>query len=222
MNWHLRFLPTCGIVFVLAALCVDAKPSGKEGKDGKDGKETKSDPPASYYPLQVGNQWNYRVEVGGSSAQAVSRISKIETIDGVPLARLEATVNGTIVATEHLRATKEGVFRHRNNGQEISPPLCLIKYPVKAGESWEGDITVGKEKGKYACSTREENNVEVTAGKFKAIKVTITLDSKMQKVTTSYWFVKDIGFVKQTVEAGDLNITMELEKFEAASKDTSK
>src|SRR5215475_9212050 len=112
MKWHLRFLPICSIAFLLAALCVEAKPAGK---DGKDSKETKSEPPASYYPLQVGNQWHYRVEVGGNSGQAVSRIAKMEVIDGVSLARLEATVNGNPVASEHLRETKDGVFRYRNN-----------------------------------------------------------------------------------------------------------
>lgn len=226
MKRHLRFLPLFGIVFLLAASLTAAQDAKKDKKDDtkkdetkkddakKDKKEDKAGKPAvDYYPLAVGNEWKYRVEVGGNSAQAVSKIAKIETIDGVAMARLEATVNGNIVATEHLRATDKGVYRHRNNGQEITPPIMLLKYPAKAGDKWEGDITVGKEKGKYSCESKEEN-IEVTAGKYKAVKVTIRLESKGQNVTTAYWFVKDVGFVRQTVEAGDLNINMELEKFE--------
>lgn len=209
MKWQLRLLPVFGIAFLMAVSLAGAKPTKKDEKKESDA--------GNYYPLQVGNKWEYRVDVAGTSAKAVSTILKKETIDGVELARLEATVNGSPVATELLRATDKGVFRYRNNDKAIEPPICLLKYPVRAGEKWDGEITVGKEKGKYFCDTREEN-VEVPAGKFKAIKVTINLEAKMQKVSTSYWFVKDIGFVKQTVEAGDLNITMELEKFDAGSE----
>jgi hypothetical protein len=214
MKWHLRLMPIYGIAFLMAASLAAAKPAKKDEQGDK------SADPGNYYPLQAGNEWKYRVEVGGNSAQAVSRIAKVETIDGTSLARLEAKVNDNIVATEHLRATDKGVFRYRNNGQEINPPICLLKYPAKSGDKWEGDITVGKEKGKYFCETKEEQ-VDVPAGKFKTMKVTVTLESKGQKVTTAYWFAKDVGFVKQTVEAGDLNINMELEKFDLA-KDTPK
>jgi hypothetical protein len=215
MKWHLRLLPIYGIAFLMAASLAAAKPAKKDDKGDKAAE------PGDYYPLQVGNKWEYRVEVAGNSAKAVSSITKMETLDGKePLARLEAKVNDNVVATEHLRVTAEGVFRYRNNNQDISPPIRLLKYPAKSGDKWSGDITVGKEKGNYSCEAKEEN-VEVAAGKFKALKVTVTLESKGQKVATSYWFVKDVGFVKQTVEAGDLNIKMELEKFELA-KDAPK
>lgn len=208
MKWHMRALPIFGVVFLLAASLAGAKPAGS--KDSKDKAEQ-----ANYYPLQVGNKWEYRVDVAGTTAKAISTIVKTEAIDGVELARLEATVNNAVVATEHLKASDKGVFRYRNNGKDIVPPICLLKYPVRPGDRWDGDITVGTEKGKYYCETREEP-VEVPAGKFKAIKVTLTVDAKMQKVSTSYWFVSDIGFVKQIVEAGDLHIAMELDKYELA------
>jgi hypothetical protein len=203
----MRLLPIYGIALLMAASLAAAKPVQKDGKKDSAAEQ------GNYYPLQVGNKWDYKVEAAGSSAQAVSRIVKVENIDGVSLARLEATVNGNVVANEHLRSDDKGVFRYRNNGQPIDPPICLLRYPAKSGDKWDGDITVGKEKGKYSCETREEN-VEVPAGKFKAMKVTVTLEAKMQKVTTSYWFVKDVGFVKQTVEAGDLIINMDLEKYD--------
>lgn len=213
MKWQLRLLPIYGSALLMAASFAAAQPD-KKGNPVDQG---------NYYPLQVGNRWEYRVDVAGSSAKAISSIVKFEPVEGAYLARLEAKVNDIAVASEHLRSDDKGIFRVRNNTQEISPPICLLKYPVRSGDRWEGDITVGKEKGKYSCETREETidvpagrikNVDVPAGKFKAMKVTVTLDAKGQKVSTSYWFVKDVGFVKQTVEAGELNINMELEKFD--------
>jgi hypothetical protein len=213
MKWHLWLPSIVGLLFLLAGVLSNAQEAKKE----KDAKKVKA---PNYYPLQVGNQWDFRVEVMGNSASAVSKIAKIEKIDDVLLARLEATVNGKIVATEHLRQTDQGIFRHRNNGQEISPPICLLKYPVKPGDKWDGDITVGTEKGKYFCEAAEEQ-VGVPAGKFKATRVKIRLETEQNgvknTVNTTYWFVLDIGFVRQTVDAGNLNIVMELEKFEPAN-----
>lgn len=218
MKWHLRLLPIFSIAFLLAAPLAGAKPAKKDEQPDKSGDAS------NYYPLQVGNTWEYRVDVAGTPGKAVSRITKIESIDNVPMAVLQATVNNNVVATEYLAAKKEGVFRYRNGtakgSQEITPPICLLKYPARSGDKWESEITVDKEKGKYYCETKEET-VKVPAGDFKAMKVTITLESKGQKVNTSYWFVNNVGFVKQTVEAGDLAIEMQLEKYELG-KDAQK
>ena len=46
------------------------------------------------------------------------------------------------------------------------------------------------------------------AGKFKAIRAHITMKGKDRQVETSYWFVKDVGFVKQTINAEGLNIVL--------------
>jgi hypothetical protein len=201
MRWQLRLAPI-SVVLLLASGSTFAQKGAKT---------------ANYYPLQAGNTWDYKITVDGKTVDAVSHIAKIEMIDGVSLARLEATIKGNIAATEHLRQTSEGVFRHRNNGQEISPPICLLKYPVKDGAKWDGDITIGAEKGKYTCESKEEK-IEVAGTKYKAMRVAIHLESQGKTITTTYWFVQDVGFVRQTVEAGELNIVMELQKFEKGKK----
>jgi hypothetical protein len=76
-----------------------------------DGQDQPGNPGPNYYPLQAGNQWTFKVTVGDNANTAVSRIAKIETIDKLQLARLEASVNGNVVATEHLLQTKDGIFR---------------------------------------------------------------------------------------------------------------
>ena len=53
------------------------------------------------------------------------------------MARSETVVNGNVVATEHLTSSAEGVFRCRYNGIEVSPPLCIFKYPIKENATWE-------------------------------------------------------------------------------------
>jgi hypothetical protein len=201
-----------GVLFLLAG--------ANETRPGQ-----KDDATPTYFPLQAGNLWRFRIEEGGRVAVATTTIARIETIDGVQLARLEASSDGKVRAVEHLRQTEQGVFRYREDEKAISPPVCLLQYPVKAGAKWNGEITVntpqGKKTGKYFCETKDEA-VTVPAGKFQAIRVVFrhesVHDGLKRVITTTYWFVNDVGIVRQTVEAGDLKINMELEKFDRAKE----
>ncbi|MBM4068273.1 MAG: hypothetical protein FJ271_04935 [Planctomycetes bacterium] len=166
-----------------------------------------------YYPLKSGAKWHYRVQVGGQERKIVFHLAKIETIDGQRLGRLETVADGRVVASEHLTSTAKGVFRYRYNGVEVAPPLCLLKYPVKDGDSWDSAFTVGTEKATATCRVGREE-IEVPAGKFKAVTVSVTADAANMKVSTTYWFVAGMGVVKQTADIGGNAITLELEKLE--------
>ena len=221
MNRLLRLGSTLGILILLAS--APGKAQDKKGLGGKKPALT-----ANYYPLDVGNQWTYKVKVGEKSAILVSTITKVETVNGLSLALLEGELNGERKTTEHLRQTEAGVFRYRNNGADLDPPACLVQYPVKSGAKWQGQFKISAEPVMYFCEAKEES-VVVPAGKFKAIRIAMHLESKDRKSTTTYWFVKDLGIVKQTVkqtvEDGGLSAMMELEKFErvkpAPKKDKS-
>jgi len=155
----------------------------------------------SYYPLKVGNKWTYQIEsdtIAKGTAKLTNQIAKIEKIDEVPLSRLETTAKGKIVASEHLSINDKGIFRNRYNGIEVTPPICMLKFPVKKGSSWKTESNVGDEKLKVSCKSDEEE-IEVPAGKFKTIKV--IMDAEVTGagiiVSTTYWFAQGVGVVKQ-------------------------
>jgi hypothetical protein len=175
--------------------------------------------PPDYYPLGEGTKWHYRVEVGGKTVQVTNQVAKVETIDGQPLARLETVVGeGQVTASEHLRTTPQGVFRHRYNGIAVSPPLCLLKYPVKDGESWATDIKIGGMQLKVRCRVGGAEEVEVPAGKYKAVTSDVETAVMGVKITTKYWFAPGVGVVKQTANLGGQDVSLKLEKFEPAGK----
>jgi hypothetical protein len=192
-------------MFALAA-CLDgvnAQPD-KKGKDDKDA--------PNLYPVEVGNTWRFKVTVAGMEKTITTKIAKHEMVDGKKLARLESP---DTPATEHLIQTDKGVFRHRFNGAEVSPPFQLIAYPPKVGAKWKGEFTVQNAKSTYDGEVQAEETIEVPAGKFKTVKVQVNLVENGQKVTVTYWFAKDIGFVKEDVTVGGNQIVLlELEKFE--------
>jgi hypothetical protein len=168
----------------------------------------------NYYPVDVGNTWHYRVTAKGNITNVSTRISKHETINGEALARLD-TLN--VLFTEHLAQTEKGVFRHRLNGSQVSPPFHLLLYPPNVGAKWQGEFTSELEKGKFGYSgeIQKEEIVEVPAGRFKALRVSIKVDQNGRPMGQfTYWFAKDVGFVKQSLNILDATILMELEKFE--------
>lgn len=180
--------------------------------------QEKSQNEKSYYPLNAGNKWTYQIEsdnIPKGSAKLVNQIAKIEKIDNVSLARLETTAKDRIAATEHLSVNEKGIFRHRYNGVEITPPICLLKFPIKKNDSWKTESVTGKEKVKMACKSDEEE-IEVPAGKFKTVKV--VLDAEVVDagiiVSTTYWFASRTGIVKQHVNINGMQFSILLEKFE--------
>ena len=194
-------------VFGLALSCQPVATAQEKKQDSK-----------SYYPLKVGNKWTYQVEsdaVPKGNSKLMNQIAKIEKIDGVSLSRLETTAKGKVVASEHLSITDKGIFRNRYNGTEVSPPICMLKFPIKKGSTWKVESKVGEEKLSVSCKSDEEE-IEVPAGKFKTVKV--VMDAEVVGagiiVSTTYWFSQGVGVVKQHVNINSMQFTLLLEKFE--------
>jgi len=169
-----------------------------------------------YYPLKAGTKWTYDVDAGaGQKVQVTNQIAKIEMIDGKSLARLETVVNGMVVATEHLANTAKGVFRHRAQGADAVPPVCVVKYPFTEGEKWESETTIGPQHLKMSMLSGKNEEVTVPAGKYKTVTVVVETSVNGTKINSTSWFARDVGIVKQVTELGDKVIKLELAKFEA-------
>src|SRR5262249_35292353 len=142
-----------------------------------------------YYPLKVGNKWHYRVEAAGQTNKITLQISKMEKINDKEVARLETVAQGGVAAaSEHVSSAADGVYRHRFNDMDVTPPLCLIKYPVKKGESWTTEISIGQQKAKAVCNVIGEEEIKVGTNKYKTVAVKIDVDLGPVKITTTYWF----------------------------------
>jgi hypothetical protein len=171
----------------------------------------------NYYPLKVGTKWHYQLDAGnGQKVQLISEIGGIETINGKTLNRLEVSANGRkLPTTEHLQSDENGVYRVRMNNMEVTPPICLIKYPLKEGQTWGGETTAAGQKMKVDCSEGPPEEVQVPAGKYQAIPCTITVKQGTANLKNVFWFAEDVGIVKQRSEIGPQTVTLELTKYEA-------
>jgi hypothetical protein len=195
-----------GFVIVLAT----APFSGAQAPQGKQ-------KVPNYYPLSPGNKWTYQVDAGnGKKVEVSNQIAKTEAIDGKPMARLETLVNGNVVATEHLMSSTEGVFRCRYNGVEVSPPVCILKFPVKEQATWETDTKIGGQEVKIKSTSGKFEDVTTAAGKYKTAPVLTETDVNGTTIKAKLWFALDVGIVKQDTEIGANKVNLELVKFDAA------
>ena len=87
------------------------------------------------------------------------------------------------------------------------PPLPLLKQPLQPGQTWEwqGKQIWRPEPGqkvesvtKYQFRIEREAGVQVIAGRFKALEITIHKDGLPADTDVRYWLAKDVGIVKAT------------------------
>jgi hypothetical protein len=163
-------------------------------------------PPAGqpeYMPLKLGTKWTYDVDAGdGIKNRVVQEVGKSR--------------DGTTIATEHVRATPEGLYRHRVQGIEYEPPVLYMKLPYKEGETWDETTKAGAQtvESKFTAGPVEE--VTTPAGNYKAVAIRSKVNVQGNLIEATSWLAEGVGVVKLEMKIGDRTITQELVKFEPA------
>ncbi|MGD9634067.1 MAG: hypothetical protein AB7I57_21895 [Pirellulales bacterium] len=170
---------------------------------------------AAYYPLAVGNTWQFEMTTAGTTRPVEFRVAKLETIDNVPMYRVDTVISGNFAASESLAANTKGLFRYRYNGIEIAPPILLLRNPVRIGDSWSTETQLGDQKLTVTCNVTEEK-VSVEAGDFRAIKLVVETTVDGTQIKSEYWLAANTGIVKQLLTIGGKLVEIKLQKFSPA------
>ncbi|HYV39689.1 MAG TPA: hypothetical protein VE988_28630 [Gemmataceae bacterium] len=204
-----RLLPLAALICLPIGAMFTAASQGE--------KKASADLECPYYPLKKGTTWEYKS--GGKVIEV--KVADHETLDGLNCARVETTIPGGKL-TEHLTVKQEGVFRMRSNGQDIKPPLLVLKFAAnelvpKKDEHWFFECMVQNYSMKGKNTVGED---KLTIGKTTYDAITVKSSEMFmgnQPVTMQVWYAKDIGMVKQHLKlaSADLDVTLELEKFTA-------
>jgi hypothetical protein len=171
-----------------------------------------------YYPLKLGSKWHYRV---GDDQKVVVRVAKMEQLEIVRRQKKEEVkekvdawtlelASGDRPLKEQIAVLPDGIYRLSSAGKEVSPPLCILKLPPKKGDTWQVDSIIGdvKVKGTFQAG-------EAMVGKVKCVSSILqSEDTGSEKIVLEYYFAPGLGIVKQHVHAGNIESTMELERYE--------
>ncbi len=171
-------------------------------------------PASSWYPLAVGNQWQYRV---GENHYTL-KVAKHEKIGDRLSARLEMSIKGKVISFEHVAVTSDAVVRTAFDGKVANPPVPFLKLPPKKDQSWKFESKMNNQVMKGTFKTGEEE-IKVPAGPFKTVTVTgQDLEVNGERMNLTYYFAENVGLVRQVIEFPRVGqkIVVELERFEPA------
>jgi hypothetical protein len=164
-------------------------------------------PESPYCPLKVGTRWEYR-SGDRNYTVTVRKQQKAGSVD----AMLVETESERGSLAELLAVGADGLYRHASNGDAVEPPLRLLKLPARPGESWKvqvkcrGQLTRG-------TFTLTEADVQVPAGKFRAIVAEGNLQIDDHRFTLVSWYAPGIGLVRQAIRIDGREEVLELVKF---------
>jgi hypothetical protein len=158
-----------------------------------------------YWPTKEGTKRVMEVTTaGGNATETTETVTKVATKDGASVVTVERTANGKAVAFEYT-VSGEGVAR-RQPGDTGS----VDQFKPEAGATWATQ-NPGSANTTYTVGKPEE--VEVPAGKSKAIPVVSEFDLGCTRLKSTSWYAPGVGLVKQTIKGQGTDQTSVLKEF---------
>jgi len=184
-------------------------------------------PGDTYYPLAKGQKWVYSTDYSDDT-ELVHEVVAVEKVGDVECFVVEhktvsPTLGSRMMRKEWLAAGDGGVLIHKlqrgRSEMEVVKPFHKIKNAMRKDDEWKGEVKAAENPPQYTIRVEEEVDVEVPAGKYKAWKVHLRIESGTRhSAEGTEWYVKNVGIVKSeiTIRAGGEDFTMvtELKKFE--------
>ena len=190
-----------------------------------DAKTKKSQPPktaADYFPLQVGYTWTYRnTEAGGYTLKVLSEDAPeggptryvVELLSGVKIHHVYSKADGWVLFHS------EDYLEHEGLKATYEPPKQYLPNPLVVGQKWEW---TGKDPTQVEHRETSHvvgvEDVTVTAGKFRAMKVVTQIAGASIPKTRTNWYADGVGLVKSATEAGEMKYGSELTDYSFKKK----
>jgi len=183
--------------------------------------------PDTYFPVGKGYKWTYKTDYD-EDTDLVHEVMGSEKVGDVDCLVVEhRSVNAKeerirILRKEWLAVSDEGVRIHkilRGRGEmTVDKPFFKLKSDLKKDDEWEGEAQASENPAKHTYRVGGEEEVEVPAGKFKAIKLSVKIESGARHVAEGFeWYARNVGLVKaeMTIKFGaeGTTIASELKEF---------
>jgi DUF3108-like len=151
--------------------------------------------PRYYYPTTLGDKLVYALRDDDKNTEVTEIVERVEAKDAGIIVTMRRTPGDL---TRKVWVTETAVLAVSEQGIDHDPPITLVKLPAKAGAEWDSTpkaARLGAVSGHKSKVVGEEE-VEVPAGKFKAIRVDSIISLSGERYTVSQWYVPGVGLVK--------------------------
>jgi hypothetical protein len=185
--------------------------------------------PETYFPIAKGHRWVYKNDYD-EDTDVVHEVTGLEKVGEVDCFVLEyRTHNEALKRTRTLRkewlAAGEGGLRVHQvlrglSTYPVEAPFFKMKDALKKDDEWTGATKGAANAPRYHSVAEEEAEVEVHAGRFKAWKVRVKVESGANHSAEGVeWYARGVGLVKfeTSIRAGaeTFNMVSELKQFSA-------
>jgi hypothetical protein len=160
------------------------------------------EPPVTdlHFPTTVGAKWVYACRDGIDNFEMVREVTKVEDKDGGMLVTIEREINGVKGPDSKMVVSSKGLLKIESRGEAINPPVWALKLPAKPGLTWglPPGFQDKRWDGDFTYTTREQERVEVPAGRFWAVPVDIVEADVRDPSRTTCWYAPGVGLTKRT------------------------
>ena len=188
--------------------------------------EASTRPGDTYYPLGKGYKWIYNTDYSDDT-ELIHEVTASEKVGDTECFVVEhktvsPTLGTRLMRKEWLAAAADGVMIHKlqrgRSELEVAVPFPKVKTTLRKDDEWKGETKASENPPQYAIRVEEEVDLEVPAGKFKAWKVHVKIESgSRHSAEGTEWYAKNVGLVKSeiTIRAAgeDFTLVSELKKF---------
>ncbi len=170
----------------------------------------------SYFPLEAGNRWVYKVTLPDSK---IVRSDLVVLDPDAQTMRLNVYNNEVPVAEIHYLKNQQGLFKVKEisagGTTYFEPAQKILGSKLLPGATWNWAST--NTKAAIKAKVMDGGKVKVQAGTFDTILIHTegTFDDGTQFVDQT-WYAKGVGYVKSLVTANKVTQTEELMDYKLA------
>jgi hypothetical protein len=177
-------------------------------------------PGDSYFPTTVGDRWVIEMRYKTRTEEYTEVVTAVEKKDGATVVSVGREVDGTVgVQVSDVHVSEKGLFRGSLAGHVYDAPYCILKFPLKPGQAWASEpASGGTVSATFKYKAIQDEDVEVPAGKFRAFRIEVDIDSGGRHSRSVIWYGARVGIVKMEHDSGDASYTRLLKSFRPGKK----
>jgi hypothetical protein len=155
-----------------------------------------------YFPTVAGTKCVYEFDGG----QIVHVITTVERKEKETLVTVEKEGGDGRVPLFTLAASASGMRQITDGEQPLDEALTLLVLPAKQGDKWNVSSTTSAGKLVGTVQVAGVEDVEVGAGKFRAVRVEWDYKIGDAPQLRTYWYAPKVGMVKMKSRTGELRL----------------
>jgi hypothetical protein len=180
----------------------------------------KDEPARVYFPMTVGDRWVVELRYKTTSEEYTEVVTAIEKKDGATVVTVGREADGKAgPPLSHVKVADDGLYRMSHLGTTYDPPYRILKFPLKPGQAWTSEAgSGGTVRSTFKYKAIHEEDVEVPAGKYRAFRIEVDIDTQGRTRKSVIWYAPRVGIVKMDHEDGDSGYVRVLKSFQPGGK----